>query len=88
MLDREYWTKKLREAEAELEAAKKPSDVKAAASRLQRAKAELKELEAEQLKRPRADRRRDRTPRPCPLTLSRANHRAQWCAAESRSRGL
>jgi hypothetical protein len=46
-MDREYWTKKLQQAERELEAARKPSDVKAAASKLQRAKAELRELEAE-----------------------------------------
>jgi hypothetical protein len=45
MQDRDYWTRKLREAEAELEAAKKRSDVNAAASKLQRAKAELKALE-------------------------------------------
>jgi hypothetical protein len=41
---REYWTKELREAEAELEAAKKRIEVNAAAAKLQRAKAELKRL--------------------------------------------
>jgi beta-glucosidase-like glycosyl hydrolase len=44
-MDRTYWTKKLREAERELAAAKKRSDVNAAAQRLMRAKAELKALE-------------------------------------------
>jgi hypothetical protein len=52
MDDREYWTKQLREAEAELEAATRRSDVNAAAKRLQRAKAELKRLEAESAERP------------------------------------
>jgi hypothetical protein len=46
MTDREYWTRKLQEAERELEAATTRSDVNAAAKRLQRAKAELKRLEA------------------------------------------
>jgi hypothetical protein len=41
----DYWRKKLAEAEAELEAARKRSDVNAAAAKLQRAKAELKALE-------------------------------------------
>ena len=45
MQDREYWTKKLRDAERELETAKKRSDVNAAAQKLQRARAELKGLE-------------------------------------------
>jgi hypothetical protein len=49
---REYWTKQLREAEAELEAATRRSDVNAAAKRLQLVKAELKRLEeAERPKR-------------------------------------
>jgi multidrug efflux pump subunit AcrA (membrane-fusion protein) len=52
MDDREYWTKQLREAEAELDAATRRSDVDAAAKRLQRAKAELKALEAGSAKRP------------------------------------
>jgi hypothetical protein len=42
MQNREYWTKKLREAEAELEAARKPSEVRAAAKKLQRARLELR----------------------------------------------
>jgi hypothetical protein len=46
-MDQEYWTKQLREAEAELEAAKTLSAVNAAAKKLQRAKAELKALEGE-----------------------------------------
>jgi hypothetical protein len=44
-MDRAQWTKKLQEAEAELDAAKRLTEVKAAASKLQRAKAELKALE-------------------------------------------
>jgi hypothetical protein len=47
MDDREYWTKQLREAERELDAATRRSDVNAAAKRLQLVKAELKRLEAE-----------------------------------------
>jgi hypothetical protein len=46
MDDREYWAKELSEAERELEAATRPSDVDAAAKKLQRAKAALKALEA------------------------------------------
>ena len=45
-MDRDYWTKALREAERELEAATRRSDVDAAARRVQRAKAALKALEA------------------------------------------
>jgi hypothetical protein len=52
MDDRQYWTQQLREAEAELEAATRRSDVNAAASKLQRAKAELKRLEAQETGRP------------------------------------
>jgi hypothetical protein len=37
-MDRDYWTKELREAERELEAATRRSDINAAAKRLQRAK--------------------------------------------------
>jgi hypothetical protein len=51
MDDREYWTRKLREAERELEAATRRSDVNAAAKRLQQAKAALKALE-ESAKKP------------------------------------
>jgi hypothetical protein len=46
MTDRARLQKAVRDAEAELEAATKLSDVRAAASKLQRAKAELKELQA------------------------------------------
>jgi hypothetical protein len=46
-MDREYWTKALREAEQELEAATTRTAVNAAAKKLQRTKAELKQLEAE-----------------------------------------
>jgi hypothetical protein len=46
MSDLEYWTKVLKEAERELDAATRLSDVNAVAKRLQRAKAELKRLEA------------------------------------------
>jgi hypothetical protein len=45
MDDLTYWTNKLREAEAELDAAKTRSQVDEAASRYQRAKAELRALE-------------------------------------------
>jgi hypothetical protein len=44
--------RQLREAEAELDVATRRSDVDAAAKRLQRAKAELKRLEAEAAERP------------------------------------
>jgi hypothetical protein len=47
-MDRDYWTKELREAEAELAAAKRRTELNAAAKRLQRAKTELKRLEAVQ----------------------------------------
>jgi hypothetical protein len=45
-MDRDYWTRELREAERELDAATRRSDVDAAAKKLQRAKAALKALEA------------------------------------------
>jgi hypothetical protein len=48
MTTREYWTKRLREAEQELDAATRPSDVNAAAARLMVAKTELKRLEISQ----------------------------------------
>jgi hypothetical protein len=51
-MDRDYWTKELREAEAELAAAKRRTELNAAAKRLQRAKTELKRLEAEAAERP------------------------------------
>jgi hypothetical protein len=51
MDDLAYWTKKLQEAERELEAATRRSDVNAAAKKLQRAKSELKALEADRPKR-------------------------------------
>ena len=46
MSDREYWIKALKAAESELDAAKKRTEVDAAAARLMRAKQELKRLEA------------------------------------------
>jgi hypothetical protein len=46
MSEIERWRAKLREAEAELEAATTRTEVNAAAAKLQRAKAELKALEA------------------------------------------
>jgi hypothetical protein len=52
MDDQEYWQKQLREAEAELAAARKRAELSAAAARLQRAKAELKRLEVESAERP------------------------------------
>jgi hypothetical protein len=51
MPDREYWTRQLEDAQRELEAATKRSEVDAAAKRLQRAKSELKALEADRPKR-------------------------------------
>ena len=44
--DFDYWTKQLKRAEQELDAATRLSDVNAAAKRLMLAKAELKRLEA------------------------------------------
>jgi hypothetical protein len=44
-MDRKYWQKQLREAELELEAATRRTDVNAAAARLMLAKRELKRLE-------------------------------------------
>jgi hypothetical protein len=54
MDDLTYWTRKLREAEQELDAARTRTAVNAAASKLQRAKSALKRMEAEeaQPKRP------------------------------------
>ena len=51
-MDRDYWTKALREAERELAASTRRSDVDAAARRVQRAKAALKALETARPKRP------------------------------------
>jgi hypothetical protein len=48
-MNRAYWIKALRQAEAELEAATQRSDVAAAAKKFMRAKAELKRLEAERV---------------------------------------
>jgi hypothetical protein len=45
MNDLTYWTTKLQEAERDLEAATRRSDVNAAATRVMLAKAELKRLE-------------------------------------------
>ena len=45
MDDRAYWTRKLREAEAELEAATRRIDINLACKRLMLAKRELKRLE-------------------------------------------
>jgi hypothetical protein len=49
---KEYWTRQLREAEAELDAARTRAAVNDAASKLQRARAALKALEAEAAERP------------------------------------
>jgi hypothetical protein len=49
---REFWTRQLREAEAELAAAKRRTELNAAAKKLQLAKAELKRLEEETADRP------------------------------------
>ena len=47
-MNREYWTKELQEAERELDAAKGRTALNVGARKLQRARAELKRLEAEQ----------------------------------------
>ena len=47
MDDLTYWTKKLREAQAELDAARKRTEVNEAASKVMRAKEALKRLDAE-----------------------------------------
>jgi hypothetical protein len=49
-MDRDYWTKQLREAERELDAATSLTAVKAAAKKVRRTKAELKELERQAAK--------------------------------------
>jgi hypothetical protein len=59
MSDRARLEKAIRDAEAELEAAKTLTAVKVAAKRLMRVRAELKELE--EVRPPRSDRRRDRS---------------------------
>jgi hypothetical protein len=61
-MDRAYWTKMLREAEDELEAARTRTEVNAAAKKLQKAKVELRELNVDPPAPLRADRRRDRLP--------------------------
>jgi hypothetical protein len=59
MSDRARLEKAIRDAEAELDAATTLTAVRAAAKRLQRARSELREAEAEEAKPP-ARRRRDR----------------------------
>jgi hypothetical protein len=51
-MDRAYWQKQLREAEADLESAKTLTAVNAAAKKLQRAKAELEALEVVPAEKP------------------------------------
>jgi hypothetical protein len=51
-MDRGYWTKQLREAEQELDAATRRSDVDAAAKKLQLANAALKALEGAAMEKP------------------------------------
>src|ERR687891_960657 len=58
--DRDYWTKALREAERELEAATTRSAVNTAAKKLPRAKAELKALEDVLAERPKRESTRGR----------------------------
>jgi hypothetical protein len=55
----EYWRERLREAEADLAAAKKRTEVDAAASRFMLAKTALKRLEAESAERPKRRPTRD-----------------------------
>jgi hypothetical protein len=61
-MDRAFWTKMLREAEAELGAAKTRTEVDAATKKLLEAKAELREFQKHPPPPLRADRRRDRWP--------------------------
>jgi hypothetical protein len=61
-MDRAYWTKALQEAERELDAATTRTTLNAAARELQRAKAELKRLDAEPAERPRRTTTRARRP--------------------------
>jgi hypothetical protein len=51
-MDITYWQTALREAEGQLDAARTRSELNAAAKKLQRAKAALKELEAETAGKP------------------------------------
>ena len=60
-VDRDYWIKKLREAEAELEAARGKVATDAAARKLMRARAELKALNATPAEKPKAGKRGKRT---------------------------
>jgi hypothetical protein len=62
MNDLTYWTKRLQEAEAELDAATRRTDVNAAAKRVQMAKAELRRLE-QKAKPPAARRKAPTAPR-------------------------
>jgi hypothetical protein len=55
--DYSYWQTAVREAEAELDAARTRSEIAAAARKLERAKAELKRLEGQAAK-PRSRQRR------------------------------
>jgi hypothetical protein len=52
MDDVQFWTRKLHDAEAELDAAKTRTALDTAAKRLQRARAALKALEAEKAEKP------------------------------------
>ena len=61
-MDRAFWTQMLCEAEDELDSARTRTEVNAAAKKVQKAKAELRELENEPPAPLRADRRRDRLP--------------------------
>ena len=49
---RAYWEQQLREAEAELDAARTPSTLNAAAKKLQRARVRLKQLQEEERAHP------------------------------------
>jgi hypothetical protein len=51
-MDLEYWQTALREAEAELDAATKRSEVDAAAKKVARAKEQLRRLESEAAEKP------------------------------------
>jgi hypothetical protein len=61
MDDRDYWQKQLRQAEQEFAAARRRTELNAAAKRLQRAKAAVKALEAEATERPKRSSRGSRS---------------------------
>ena len=89
-MDRDYWTRELREAERKLDAATRRSDVDAAAKKLQRAKAALNALEAKTERPKRATSTvtpscsaRSVIDRACPLSILRRQRCARTSALTS-----